>query len=76
MAATLLSPTADEAVHLLDRDGFAIIEHCLSADDAARTRAGLQPIRATGPSGRSDSEGFATRRGYGCFARIRSFDAW
>ncbi len=77
MPATLLPPTAtvDEVVHLLDRDGFAIIERYLAADDVARKKADLHRILATVPTGRNDFEGFATRRIYALFAKTRTFDA-
>lgn len=77
MSVTLLRPTAtvDEVVQQLERDGFAIVENYLSADDLARKKADLHRILETVPEGRNDFEGFSTRRIYALFAKTRTFDA-
>lgn len=77
MALTLLKPTAnvDEVAAQLDRDGFAVVEDYLSAEDVAAKKAGLQRILASVPTGRNDFEGFSTRRIYALFAKTRTFDA-
>jgi ectoine hydroxylase-related dioxygenase (phytanoyl-CoA dioxygenase family) len=59
----------------LDRDGYAVVESLLSADDAAAVRAGLREVIDATPTGRNDFEGFLTRRIYALFAKTRAFDA-
>src|SRR5947209_18086848 len=58
----------------LDRDGYAVVESLLSADEAAAVRAGLREVLDRTPTGRNDFEGFSTRRIYALFAKTRAFD--
>src|SRR5947209_8149887 len=59
----------------LDRDGYAVVESLLSADEAAAVRTGLRAVLDATPIGRNDFEGFSTRRIYALFAKTRAFDA-
>jgi len=59
----------------LDRDGYAVVESLLSADEAAAVRNGLREILDRTPTGRNDFEGYNTRRIYALFAKTRAFDA-
>jgi ectoine hydroxylase-related dioxygenase (phytanoyl-CoA dioxygenase family) len=59
----------------LDRDGYAVVESLLSADEAAAVRAGLREVLDATPTGRNDFEGYLTRRIYALFAKTRVFDA-
>jgi ectoine hydroxylase-related dioxygenase (phytanoyl-CoA dioxygenase family) len=59
----------------LDRDGYAVVESLLSAQEAATVRAGLREVLDRTPTGRNDFEGFKTRRIYALFAKTRAFDA-
>ena len=65
----------DTVAESLHRDGFAILENYLSADDVATKRADLERILASNPTGRNDFEGFSTQRIYAVFAKTRTFDA-
>jgi ectoine hydroxylase-related dioxygenase (phytanoyl-CoA dioxygenase family) len=58
----------------LDRDGYAVVESLLSADEAAAVRTGLRDVLDRTPTGRNDFEGFSTRRIYALFAKTRAFD--
>src|SRR5437763_4541014 len=58
----------------LDRDGYAVVESLLSADEAAAVRDGLRAVLDRTPTGRNDFEGFNTRRIYALFAKTRAFD--
>jgi ectoine hydroxylase-related dioxygenase (phytanoyl-CoA dioxygenase family) len=71
-----LSPdaTADQVLELIDRDGFAIVERYLHADDVAAKRADLDRVLSSVPTGRNDFEGFVTQRIYALFAKTRVFD--
>ena len=59
----------------LDRDGYAVVDSVLSADEAADVRAGLRDVLDRTPLGRNDFEGYKTRRIYALFAKTRAFDA-
>jgi len=59
----------------LDRDGYAVVESLLSADEAAAVRTGLREVLDSTPTGRNDFEGYKTRRIYALFAKTRAFDA-
>jgi len=59
----------------LDRDGYAVVESLLSADEAAAVRTGLRDVLDRTPMGRNDFEGYKTRRIYALFAKTRAFDA-
>ncbi len=67
--------TVDSITETLERDGFAILESFLSAEDVQAKRADLERILATNPTGRNDFEGFSTQRIYAIFAKTRTFDA-
>src|SRR5947209_12744404 len=58
----------------LDRDGYAVVESLLSADEAAAVRTGLRAVLDATPIGRNDFERFSTRRIYALFAKTRAFD--
>ena len=65
----------DDIVALLERDGFAIVERYLSADDVRAKRDDLERVLRSVPTGRNDFEGFSTQRIYALFAKTRTFDA-
>ena len=67
--------TVDQVCELLDRDGFAVVERYLDANDVAAKRADLERVLASVPTGRNDFEGFSTQRIYALFAKTRAFDA-
>jgi ectoine hydroxylase-related dioxygenase (phytanoyl-CoA dioxygenase family) len=64
----------DEVVETLDREGYAIVEGALSADEVREKKADLERILQATPRGRNDFEGFATQRIYALFAKTRAFD--
>jgi ectoine hydroxylase-related dioxygenase (phytanoyl-CoA dioxygenase family) len=66
--------TVDEVAALLDRDGFAIIENYLGADDVRAKKEDLYRILQSTPTGRNDFEGHQTQRIYALFAKTRVFD--
>ena len=68
-------PTIDSVSESLERDGFAILESYLSADDVQAKRADLARVLAKNPTGRNDFEGFSTQRIYAIFAKTRTFDS-
>jgi ectoine hydroxylase-related dioxygenase (phytanoyl-CoA dioxygenase family) len=68
-------PTVDSITESLERDGFAILESYLSAEDVQAKRADLERILGKNPTGRNDFEGFSTQRIYAIFAKTRTFDA-
>jgi ectoine hydroxylase-related dioxygenase (phytanoyl-CoA dioxygenase family) len=67
--------TVDSVTESLERDGFAILERYLSAEDVEAKRADLARVLAKNPTGRNDFEGFSTQRIYAIFAKTRTFDA-
>jgi ectoine hydroxylase-related dioxygenase (phytanoyl-CoA dioxygenase family) len=67
--------TVDDVVALLERDGYAIVERCLSADDVRAKKDDLESVLRSVPTGRNDFEGFSTQRIYAFFAKTRTFDA-
>jgi ectoine hydroxylase-related dioxygenase (phytanoyl-CoA dioxygenase family) len=79
MATTVTPATLDlslleRVLADLDRDGYAVVESLLSADEAAAVRDGLREVLDRTPTGRNDFEGFSTRRIYALFAKTRAFD--
>lgn len=74
MTALTAHSTVDEVVETLDRDGYAIVEGVLSADEVAEKREQLINVLKSTPTGRNDFEGFATQRIYALFAKTRAFD--
>jgi ectoine hydroxylase-related dioxygenase (phytanoyl-CoA dioxygenase family) len=75
MSTTTMDPGLLERVLAdLDRDGYAVVESLLSADEAAAVRAGLRDVLDRTPTGRNDFEGYQTRRIYALFAKTRAFD--
>jgi ectoine hydroxylase-related dioxygenase (phytanoyl-CoA dioxygenase family) len=66
--------TADDVAAALGRDGYAIVEHLLTPEEARAKRAELTRILDETPVGRNDFEGFKTRRIYALFAKTRVFD--
>ena len=67
--------TVDEVCSALERDGYAVVERYLSADDVAAKRRDLERVLRSVPTGRNDFEGFQTQRIYALFAKTRTFDA-
>ena len=74
MRTTYREATVDSVVAGLEADGYVVVEGVLSADEVAATRADLQSVLASTPTGRNDFEGFATQRVYALFAKTRAFD--
>ncbi|MHB8576579.1 MAG: phytanoyl-CoA dioxygenase family protein [Dehalococcoidia bacterium] len=74
MNVTTTAPDVDAVCATLERDGFAVVEDVLSAEEALAKRQELTEILARTPNGRNDFEGFATRRIYALFAKTRAFD--
>jgi ectoine hydroxylase-related dioxygenase (phytanoyl-CoA dioxygenase family) len=68
-------PDVNSVVERLERDGYAVLERYLSAEDVAAKKDDLSRILATNPTGRNDFEGFSTQRIYALFAKTRTFDA-
>jgi len=66
--------SVDDVVRALDRDGCVVVERFIDAAKVAALRDELAPCRAATPGGRNDFEGFATRRVYALFAKVRGFD--
>lgn len=66
--------SVDPLVAALDRDGYAVVEGALDADEVAAARAELAAILESTPSGRDNFEGRKTRRVYALFAKTRAFD--
>ncbi len=66
--------SVDAVVGALDRDGCVVVERFLDEDKVAALKDELAPFRAETPEGRNDFEGFATRRVYALFAKVRGFD--
>ncbi|MDP9237025.1 MAG: phytanoyl-CoA dioxygenase family protein [Chloroflexota bacterium] len=66
--------SVDDVADAIDREGYAIVEHLLTPDEAKAKRAELTRILAETPVGRNDFEGFKTRRIYALFAKTRAFD--
>ncbi len=66
--------TVAEVGRALDEAGAAVVERFLSTDAVAALKAELAPHRETTPLGRNDFEGFASRRVYALFGKVRGFD--
>jgi len=58
----------------LDRNGYAIREGVLDADEVAHLRAVLGTLSEATPTGRNPFEGHRTRRVYSALARTRALD--
>ncbi len=63
-----------KVVASLDRDGCVVVEGFIDATKVAALKAELAPYREQTPTGRNDFEGFATRRVYALFAKVRGLD--
>lgn len=74
MVSQTASPSVDDVVAGLERDGYAIVPHLLSPGEAAEKRAELSRVLAATPTGRNDFEGFKTQRIYALFAKTGAFD--
>lgn len=74
--ATPVAPDVDSVCDALDRDGYALVEGMMGADEVEAARAELQREIDTTPTGRNDFEGFRTTRIYALFAKVRCFDRW
>ena len=74
MAHLTATATVDEVCETLERDGYAIVEGVLSAEEVAAKKADLLRILESTRTGRNDFEGFDTRRIYALFAKTRAFD--
>ena len=70
-----MAPTVEGVADAIARDGYAILENYLSAEDVGAKRADLERVLAKNPTGRNDFEGFSTQRIYALFAKTRTFDA-
>ena len=75
----LLRLTADDAsidriAHALDRECCVVVEGFLTDEKVAALKDELEPHRQHTPLGRNDFEGFATKRIYALFAKVRGFD--
>jgi ectoine hydroxylase-related dioxygenase (phytanoyl-CoA dioxygenase family) len=66
--------TVDRMVEALDADGCVVVERYLDDAKVAGLKAELAPYREATPKGRNDFEGYATRRIYALFAKVRGFD--
>ena len=66
--------TKDEVLSTLDKDGYAVVEHAIDADEVARVKEGLEPHLEPLPPGRNAFEGFKTRRIYSIPAKTRVVD--
>ena len=75
VTATLDETLLPQVLADLGRDGYAVVERLLSADEATAVRDGLTEVLQRTPTGRNDFEGFSTRRIYALFAKTRAFDA-
>jgi ectoine hydroxylase-related dioxygenase (phytanoyl-CoA dioxygenase family) len=69
------SAIAGDVLDGLDRQGLAVVERFLDADDVRRKKDDLARVLASVPTGRNSFEGFGTRRIYALFAKTRLFDA-
>lgn len=74
--ATPVVAEIDPICEALERDGFALVEGMMSADEVAACREELAPFLAATPVGRNAFEGFSTTRIYSLFAKVRCFDKW
>lgn len=74
MRTTYAEATVDTVVAGLDADGYVVVEGFLPPEEVAATRADLQGVLASTPTGRNDFEGFTTQRVYALFAKTRAFD--
>jgi ectoine hydroxylase-related dioxygenase (phytanoyl-CoA dioxygenase family) len=64
----------DAVVDALERDGCVVVERFICPEKVAALKAELAPHREQNPLGRNDFEGFATKRIYALFAKVRGFD--
>ena len=67
--------TAEELVAELDRSGCVVVDELLSRPEAQAIGDELRAILESTPTGRSDFEGYLTRRIYAVFAKTRCLDA-
>jgi ectoine hydroxylase-related dioxygenase (phytanoyl-CoA dioxygenase family) len=72
--ATLAPFEVEPIVDALTADGYVVIERVLDPAEVARTRAELEQVLESTPTGRNDFEGFGTKRIYRLFAKTRGFD--
>jgi ectoine hydroxylase-related dioxygenase (phytanoyl-CoA dioxygenase family) len=66
--------TADEVAAAVRSQGAAVVERFVQPEEVAALKAELAPYREATPDGRNDFEGFATRRVYALFRKVRGFD--
>ena len=66
--------SVDDVVGALDRDGCVVVEGFIDEAKVAALKDELAPFREATPDGRNPFEGFATRRIYALFAKVRGFD--
>ncbi len=73
---TNLAPSAgvEQVTEVLERDGYAIVENVLAADELRSIRDDILRVLEVTRPGRNDFEGFQTRRIYALFAKTRVFD--
>lgn len=65
----------DEPLRAIEATGYAILPHAIGPRELAAARTELLRILETTPTGRSEFEGFRTRRIYALFAKTRALDA-
>jgi ectoine hydroxylase-related dioxygenase (phytanoyl-CoA dioxygenase family) len=73
-APPVVELAAEPVLDALREHGCAVVTGALDADRVAATRAELDEVLASTPTGRNDFEGYATRRIYRLFAKTRAFD--
>jgi ectoine hydroxylase-related dioxygenase (phytanoyl-CoA dioxygenase family) len=66
--------TSETALKTLDRDGYAVIQGLLSAEECAAIRAEVERWLISTPTGRNPFEGYRTQRVYNLVGKSRLFD--
>jgi ectoine hydroxylase-related dioxygenase (phytanoyl-CoA dioxygenase family) len=69
-----ITPSVDEVVDSLSRDGFALVRGLLSEAELETARRDMRRVLADTPGGRNPFEGAHTKRVYALFAKTRAFD--
>jgi ectoine hydroxylase-related dioxygenase (phytanoyl-CoA dioxygenase family) len=69
-----ITPSVDEVVAGLSRDGFALVPGFLSESVLEGARRDMRRVLADTPGGRNPFEGAHTKRVYALFAKTRAFD--
>jgi ectoine hydroxylase-related dioxygenase (phytanoyl-CoA dioxygenase family) len=66
--------TVDRVVTAMDRDGYAVVERVLPAEQVAIIKSDLERVLEDVPYGRNEFEGHHTKRIYNLFAKTRTLD--